>query len=210
MTGGRAKRGRPVRVHTTTAPTLKAQGSPAGPLRTPLNFADPDAGKAEYEVDEILAHILKKGEDYFKVRWVGLDERGDTTEPAEHLRDEASKAKVQEFLEARAAAEPPARVAKLAQVRSGESTADDDYSTEDTIALQDGGSATRHQSIKHAKTSPVWRFCSAKFLDTDGRPATICSLCQELLATPNTTNIWNHLVRRHSSVLVEALLEAIR
>jgi len=146
---------------------------------------------------------LKKGEDYYKIRWAGLDERGDTTEPAEHLRDEASKAKIQEFLDAREAAEPPPRAVRMAEVRSGESVAEDGCSTEDTIVLQDGSSAARRVGIKHAKTSPVWRFCSAKFLGKDGRAATICSLCQEQLAAPNTTNIWNHLVRHHSSILVE-------
>jgi hypothetical protein len=75
----RRKRGRPVKQLPSFTPTLKAQGSADGPLRTPRNFADPDVGKSEYAVHGIVAHIIKKGTDFYTVRWIGLDERSDTT-----------------------------------------------------------------------------------------------------------------------------------
>ena len=202
----RRKRGRPIKQLPSFTPTLKAQGSADGPLRTPRNFADPDAGKSEYAVHEIVAHILKKGADFYKVRWTGLDERSDTTEPVAHLSDDASKAKIQAYLDGRAALEPPSKAVRLAEVRSGESVVDEGASTDDTIYLDGDSPAPRH-AIKHSKISLVWKFCSPKFQDMHGKAATICNFCHEQLSAPNTTNIWNHLVRHHSSTLVNASVD---
>jgi hypothetical protein len=155
----RRKRGRPVKQLSGFTPTLKAQGSADGPLRAPRKFADLDAGRSEYAAHEIVAHTLKKGADFYKMRWTGLDERGDTTEPTAHLADVASKAKIQA---AWTVALPCSHSPKLCEVRSWESVVDEGASTYDTIHL-DGDSPTPRHAIKHSYTSPVWKFGSPKF-----------------------------------------------
>jgi hypothetical protein len=55
------------------------------------------------------------------VRRTGLDERGDTAVPVAHLSDVASNTKIQAYWVDRAALEPPSKVVRLAEVRSGES-----------------------------------------------------------------------------------------
>jgi hypothetical protein len=105
----RRKRGRPVKQLLGFTPTLKAQGSIDGPLRTPRNFADPAAGKSELPSMRASPIFSIRGADFYKVRCTGLDERSDTTEPVAHLSDDASKAKIQAYLHGRAALEPPSK-----------------------------------------------------------------------------------------------------
>eukprot|EP00873_Tetraselmis_striata_P009841 jgi/Tetstr1/430105/TSEL_001964.t1 len=76
-------------------------GAPDGPKRTPISFADAYNGREAYKVEKILAQVTRKGVEHYIVRWEGLCDKADTTEPASHMEDDESLAKIDEFLEAR-------------------------------------------------------------------------------------------------------------
>lgn len=131
------------------APTQRPQGAEGGPFRTPLSLFDADAGKDSYEVDYIVARVQKKGADHYVVRWKGLSQKADTTEPVEHLQDDDSQAKIEAWREQQAAAEAeprPARRRKTASAAGapadaaanppgGGSTTDENASEEDVIVV---------------------------------------------------------------------------
>lgn len=157
-------RGRPRRPLSQTVPNLDPKGAPSGPLRTPLSFADADALQHEYTVEKIVAHLLKKGADWYQVRWEGLGPAADTVEPAAHLADEASQAKIKQFLEERAAlsttksrAPPPKEPTVPSGGGSNESTSaqsDDDEVVIVPAAVDTEASAPAGEGTAPTRTPP--------------------------------------------------------
>eukprot|EP00873_Tetraselmis_striata_P003694 jgi/Tetstr1/423958/TSEL_014569.t1 len=215
------KRGRPqIALPLAKAPTLDPEGAPDGPKRTPISFADAYNGREAYKVEKILAQVTRKGVEHYIVRWEGLCDKADTTEPASHLENDESRAKIDEFLEARRALGVGRPSAKRPN------TGSDPGSSSIRSLPQDGltnDEATNAQELKLLIRSPcaapaaaanrratvqprksiVWNYFSKKFRGEDGYLYSTCSLCRTTMASCNTTNLINHLIRKHSDDLVD-------
>eukprot|EP00873_Tetraselmis_striata_P009842 jgi/Tetstr1/430106/TSEL_001965.t1 len=180
------KRGRPqIALPPAKAPTLDPEGAPDGPKRTPISFADAYNGREAYKVEKILAQVTRKGVEHYIVRWEGLCDKADTTEPASHMEDDESLAKIDEFLEARRTLGVGRPSAKRPNTVSAPVAA-----------------ANRRATVPPRK-SIVWNYFSKKFRGEDGYLYSTCSLCRTTMAFCNTTNLINHLIRKHSDDLVD-------
>jgi hypothetical protein len=57
------------------------------------------------------------------------------------------------------------------------------------------------------KQSAVWNFFGPRYTSAkDGRVCVKCKLCEEEFAYVNTTNMYNHLVRKHKADVLQDLL----
>ena len=57
---------------------------PSAPQQPPPVFTDPD-GVASYDIDQIIAHELKRGGVTYQIRWKGYDPADDTWETERSL-----------------------------------------------------------------------------------------------------------------------------
>eukprot|EP00873_Tetraselmis_striata_P004715 jgi/Tetstr1/424979/TSEL_001513.t1 len=221
------KRGRPqIALPLAKAPTLDPEGVPDGPKRTPISFADAYNGREAYKVEKILAQVTRKGVEHYIVRWEGLCDKADTTEPASHLEDDESLAKIDEFLEARRAlgvgrpsAKRPNTVSdpgssSIRSLPQDGLTSDEATNAQEVLLVGDenpenpepapapAAAANRRATVQPRK-SIVWNYFSKKFRGEDGYLYSTCSLCRTTMAFCNTTNLINHLIRKHSDDLVD-------
>eukprot|EP00873_Tetraselmis_striata_P044547 jgi/Tetstr1/464811/TSEL_009550.t1 len=195
-------------------------GAPDGPKRTPISFADAYNGREAYKVEKILAQVTRKGVEHYIVRWEGLCDKADTTEPASHLEDDESLAKIDEFLEARRALGVGRPSAKRPNTGSDPGSSSIRSFPKDGLTSDE---ATNAQELKQLIPSPcaapaaaanrratvqprksiVWNYFSKKFRGEDGYLYNTCSLCRTTMTFSNTTNLINHLIRKHSDDLVD-------
>eukprot|EP00873_Tetraselmis_striata_P042867 jgi/Tetstr1/463131/TSEL_008065.t1 len=215
------KRGRPqIALPHAKAPTLDPEGAPDGPKRTPISFANAYNGREAYKVEKILAQVTRKGVEHYIVRWEGLCDKADTTEPASHLEDDETLAKIDEFLEARRALGVGRPSAKRPNTgydpgsSSIRSLPQDGLNNDEATNAQElkllirspcaaSAAAANRRATVHPRKSIVWNYFSKKFRGEDGYLYSTCSLCRTTMAFSNTTNLINHLIRKHSDDLVD-------
>eukprot|EP00873_Tetraselmis_striata_P041503 jgi/Tetstr1/461767/TSEL_006855.t1 len=191
------KRGRPqIALTPAKAPTLDPEGAPDGPKRTPISFADAYNGREAYKVEKILA------------------------------QDDESLAKIDEFLEARRAlgvgrpsAKRPNTVydpgsSSMRSLPQDGLSSDEATNAEEVLLVGDenpenpepapahAAAANRRATVQPRK-SIVCNYFSKKFRGEDGYLYNTCSLCRTTMAFCNTTNLINHLIRKHSDDLVD-------
>eukprot|EP00873_Tetraselmis_striata_P045687 jgi/Tetstr1/465951/TSEL_000914.t1 len=210
-------------VHSTLALIMDLTGdetaaslsAPDGPKRTPISFADAYNGREAYKVEKILAQVTRKGVEHYIVRWEGLCDKADTTEHASHLEDDESLAKIDEFLEARRAlgvgrpsAKRPNTVSdpgssSMRSLPQDGLTSDEATNAQEVLLVGDENLENPEPAPVQPRKSIVWNYFSKKFRGEDGYLYGTCSLCRTTMAFCNTTNLINHLIRKHSDDLVD-------
>eukprot|EP00873_Tetraselmis_striata_P044475 jgi/Tetstr1/464739/TSEL_009486.t1 len=202
------------------AVSKKSKGAPNGPKRTPISFADAYNGREAYKIEKITAQVTRKGMEHYIVRWEGLCDKADTTEPASHLEDDESLAKIDEFLEARRAPGVGRPSAKRPNTVSDPGSSSMRSLPQDGLTSDEGtnaqelkllirspcaapAAAANRRATVQPRKSIVWNYFSKKFRGEDSYLYSTCSLCRTTMAFCNTTNMINHLIRKHSDDLVD-------
>lgn len=136
---------------------------------------------------------MQKGVEFFKVKWRNIASQGSTWEPIEHLRDDASKASLLAFREARASAtaafESRKKAAREGALETGNQSTDTDVDLD------------KQPNTFHFRKprSDVWNFFQPKYFDTSKKAEYAkCRFCDSAIKCANTTNLNAHLVAKHA------------
>ena len=75
------------------------------------------------------------------------------------------------------------------------------------VVLDDDGKELGSAPKSRKKQSAVWNFFGPRYTSAkDGRVCVKCRLCEEEFAYVNTTNMYNHLVRKHKGDVLQDLI----
>ena len=75
------------------------------------------------------------------------------------------------------------------------------------VVLDDDGKELGSAPKSRKKQSAVWNFFGPRYTSAkDGRACVKCRLCEEEFAYVNTTNMYNHLVRKHKGDVLQDLI----
>ena len=75
------------------------------------------------------------------------------------------------------------------------------------VILDDDGKELGSAPKSRKKQSAVWNFFGPRYTSAkDGRVCVKCRLCEEEFAYVNTTNMYNHLVRKHKGDVLQDLI----
>ena len=146
---------------------------------------------------QILAAQTKKNVEYFKVKWAGINDKGSTWEPVDHLVGDDAKAALRLFKEKRAreaAAHEEARKASLAQLPADVEVDDD------TPFLRE----TAVRGRRRRQSSAAWKHYGNKYFDNDLKGLyTNCKHCNKAIKVVNTSNLMAHIAQKHPELLTE-------
>lgn len=151
---------------------------------------------------QILAVKLQKKVEYFKVRWQGISEKGDTWEPAAHLEGDEAKAALHVFKEKRAA-----DLAAVQEQRRARAAGNGDSSEGAAEAAEDNDVQIveqPNQCRKRKAQSDVWKWYTPKYYDAS-RMGTYakCRHCLKPIKVVNTSNLSAHISQKHPELMAK-------
>ena len=158
---------------------------------------------------QILADKMTKNVQLFYVKWIDINNQGNTWEPKAHLIGEKAEGLVEAYL-AKRAEEHEVAEKKKADALAGKLV--ETGKTVDVVQTSSSRERAFERELKRKRErtneSIVWDHFGRWYWDNSVAPAAKraeCKLCNKVISASSTTNLRTHLAAAHKHILLEEI-----